>query len=141
MKNEISKWLQFSDNEIGIFQNYFIDYIKENLELFDTEKIYYSGVLSTQIQHEMRVIKSRINGDKNNSDGDINYNNKFIELIQSLPKLVDFIISKFENDFNQLEESKRFDYLIRNKNSYFNLSKEIKQSLIKDFKKIEKQLC
>lgn len=130
MDDQLKNWLCFNDNEIGSFQLYFFEYVKQNRNLFDDEKIYNFAILATEIQYNMRFVKELI---YSNNSVNIPRVITFINIINKFPNLCEFISNKIIDSFNKTDDFKRYEYLNSNQTSYFN---EEKHNIDKYWKKI-----
>jgi hypothetical protein len=128
-------WLQFSDDEIGVFQNYFIDYVKTYIETLDKIKIYQLAIFATETQYQMRILKSRILK-QNKFKYEIDINNVWIDNILSYNNLIEFVVNKFIIEFNKMDLIKQYEYKKCNEYSYFNNTKTVNNKLKKDILKI-----
>lgn len=134
--NDIGKWLAFCDEEIGIFQEYFREYIITFPELFEDPMLAYNlGVLGCETQYQMRLLKARILGEKNEQE--VQSNNRYIKLLNSYPNLITFVCNRFTTDFNEREDIFKTKYLTQIPHSFFNKSGKIKKELCQEILKIE----
>lgn len=124
----IKEWLPFSDDEISIFQFYFFDYMKENEEKISKSNCYLLACLANETQYQMRLLKARINGDRNI---DVKSNNKWIVSILSFDNLVDFILKKIVIEYEKSTLEKQYE-LSKKQYSYFTTSDETKQKIKDD---------
>lgn len=132
-KKEIGKWLQFSANEILIFNTFVHNYLIDNNDKYDKFECYRLGVLCSDIPYQMKVLKSRISGDKN---VDIENNDSFIDLILGYDGLIDYVVENFIKSFNSLDNIKKYEYMNSNLVSYFKNSDHVNLSLINDIEKV-----
>ena len=71
----LREWMPFSDQEISIFQHYFMDYFLENERKLSKKDVYKSACLANETQYQIRLLRARISGDKNIDEVS---NNRFI---------------------------------------------------------------
>lgn len=136
----ISKWLPFSDKEIGTFQPIlyanFTEYVKES---HTKEECFLLGLLSSDFQYRMRCIKqfimdNKVSNSKFSDDKNLRLINTFIDSIYKFDGLVDFIVDKMEKYFNSFNIIDQYNYKKEEPYSYFNLSVEVRESLMSDVK-------
>jgi len=142
MKYTIKEWLAFNDNEIGLLQNFVTNYVVET----DLDKIAACniGILSSQIQYNMRLVKELTYANETKHISEII---TFIAVIDSYKGFALFLKEKLIAYFNKLSPEKRFFYLQKDeyKTSYFGRSEKENASLIESnwrtiFRWIEKYL-
>jgi len=138
--DDIKNWLAFNDNEIGMFQNFTFEYIKENRNIFDSEMIFNLGILCTNFQYMMRFVKE-ITYSKEKSS--IISAKNFITTLAKYPNICVFTKNKFILYFDELSEDDKFEYLKNDKfnTSYFGRSKDDNYKLEElNLKEIKKKI-
>lgn len=132
----ISKWLPFSDREVGIFQhvllNDFTEYIKEE---HTKEECFVLGMLATDFQLRMRCVRAQITDVVHESEKQ--RNKAFITLVYKYEGLVDFIVEKMVKYFNSLNYENQYNYKRDDSYSYFNLTEDQKEAIMKDVELLE----
>lgn len=125
----LREWMPFSDQEISIFQCYFIDYFLENESKLSKIDVYKLACLANETQFQIRLLKARISGDKNIDEVS---NNRFIEILISFDGLIKFIMDKMILGFEKTSIENKYK-LINEHYSYFTASEAIKNSIKQDF--------
>ena len=128
----IAKILPYSDKEIGILQDFFLDWCELNSKELTKKDFYIIAIVSTQLQYNIRILKARINGDDNY---DIESNNKFLEYVSNLNGLIEFVLEKLNKSFNSISLEKQFNYLQETYYSYFNADDKIINEIINEGEK------
>ncbi len=128
----IAKILPYSDKEIGILQDFFLDWCELNSKELTKKDFYIIAIVSTQLQYNIRILKARINGDDNY---DIESNNKFLEYVSNLNGLIEFVLEKLNKSFNSMSLEKQFNYLQETYYSYFNADDKIINEIINEGEK------
>lgn len=127
----IVKWLPYSDREISMFQYFFLEYCEKNNNNFTKNDYYKIAILSTNVQYQMRILKSRINKEFITQE-EIETNNNFISFICSLDGLVEFIIGKMNSYFENLPPDKKYEYIKDSFYSYYSSNDSILDSIKRD---------
>ena len=125
----IAKILPYSDKEIGVLQDFFLDWCELNSKELTKKDFYIIAIVSTQLQYNIRILKARINGDDKH---DIESNNKFLEYVSNLNGLIEFVLEKLNKSFNSMSLEKQFNYLQETYYSYFNADDKIINETIKE---------
>ena len=133
----IAKILPYSDKEIGILQDFFLDWCELNSKELTKKDFYIIAIVSTQLQYNIRILKARINGDDNY---DIESNNKFLEYVSNLNGLIEFVLEKLNKSFNSMSLEKQFNYLQETYYSYFNADDKIINEIINEGEKFLEKL-
>ena len=125
---QLKYWLQFNDNETGILQYFFYDYVKENQMMFDNEKLFQFAVFSTNVQYYLRHLKSLIH-DSEKSES-IKYTKILIDVVQNFPNLCKFTTDKTIENIKSSPDF--YEYLIKDtyKTSYFNLRQVVRRERV-----------
>lgn len=98
----IANFLIFPDQEVASIAPFFIDWVnenKDNLTVMDGLKI---GLSCSEFQYNMRVLRSRVSGDKKLGRGVIDINNKHIDIIESYPEMIKFSLEKYDEMISKL---------------------------------------
>ena len=125
----LREWMPFSDQEISIFQHYFMDYFLENEDKLSKKDIYKLACLGNETQYQIRLLKARISGEKN---VDEKSNNRFIKILMSFDGLVKFVKNKIIEDYENTSFENKFE-LTKYPYSYFSATEAIKDSIKQDF--------
>lgn len=125
----IREWMPFSDQEISIFQHYFMDYFLENESKLSKKDVYKLACLANETQYQIRLLKARISGDGN---VDIENNDRYIKILISFDGIIDFVKDKMIDGFKNTSDKNKFK-LINEYYSYFTASDAIKDSIKQDF--------
>ena len=125
----LREWMPFSDQEISIFQHYIMDYFLENEEKLSKKDVYILACCANETQYQMRLLKSRISGEKN---VDENNNNRYIKILLSFDGLIEFVRDKMILGFENTSVENKYK-LMNEYYSYFTASDAIKDSIKQDF--------
>ena len=125
----LREWMPFSDQEISIFQHYFMDYFLENEDKLSKKDIYKLACLGNETQYQIRLLKARISGEKNIDEVS---NNRFIKILMSFDGLVKFVKNKIIEDYENTSFENKFE-LTKYPYSYFSTTEAIKDSIKQDF--------
>lgn len=125
----LREWLPFSDQEISIFQHYFMDYFLENERKLSKKDVYKLACLANETQYQIRLLKARISGDGNI---DKISNNRFIKILMSFDGLIEFVRDKIILGFENTSVENKYK-LMNEHYSYFTASEVIKDSIKQDF--------
>ena len=125
----LREWMPFSDQEISIFQHYFMDYFLENESKLSKKDVYKLACLANETQYQIRLLKARISG---NGNIDEISNNRFIKILMSFNGLIDFVKNKIVEDFENTSVENKYK-LMNKYYSYFTASESIKDSIKQDF--------
>lgn len=125
----LREWMPFSDQEISIFQHYFMDYFLENESKLSKKDVYKLACLANETQYQIRLLKARISGDSNIDEIS---NNRFIKILMSFNGLIDFVKTKMIQGFETTSDKNKFQ-LMNEHYSYFTASEVIKDSIKQDF--------
>ena len=125
----LREWMPFSDQEISIFQHYFMDYFLENESKLSKKDVYKLACLANETQYQIRLLKARISG---NGNIDEISNNRFIKILMSFNGLIDFVKNKIVEDFENTSVENKYK-LINEHYSYFTASDVVKDSIKQDF--------
>lgn len=125
----LREWMPFSDQEISIFQYFFMDYFLENEDNLSKKDVYILACLSNETQYQIRLLKARISG-----DGKIDEvsNNRFIEKLISFNGLIDFIKNKMISSYEKTSMENKYNFT-KEHYSYFTANESVKESIKKDF--------
>lgn len=127
----LREWMPFSDQEISIFQYYFMDYFLEREDKLSKKDVYRLACLANETQYQMRILKSRISGNKNLDEES---NNRYIRILLSFEGLIPFVKNKILSGFENTSLENKYS-LLNEKYSYFITSEEVKESIKNDFDK------
>lgn len=122
IKDEVKKFLPFTDKERGIFQYYFKDYVKVHEKELTKLECFELAILSADLQYQLRYLTRRIR--KELPEINIDKNDKYFQLLCEYDCLIDFIIKKIKEDFFNKKEEYIYKYKQEYKNSYFNNTEE-----------------
>ena len=125
----LREWMPFSDQEISIFQHYFMDYFLENEEKISKKDVYILACCANETQYQMRLLKARISGDGNVDEKN---NNGYLNILLSFDGLIDFVKNKIVEDFENTSVENKYK-LINEHYSYFTASDVVKDSIKQDF--------
>ena len=125
----LREWMPFSDQEISVFQYYFMDYFLENESKLSKKDVYKLACLSTETQYQMRLLKARISGDVNIDEKS---NNRFIKILISFEGLIEFVKNKMIDGYEKTSVENKFE-LTKQPYSYFSTTDTIKDSIKQDF--------
>ena len=125
----LREWMPFSDQEISIFQYYFMDYFLDNEKNLSKKDIYKLACLANETQYQIRLLKARISGDKNIDELS---NNRFIKILMSFDGLIEFVRDKMILVFENTSFENKYK-LMNEYYSYFTASDSIKDSIKQDF--------
>ena len=121
--------MPFSDQEISIFQYYFMDYFLENESKLSKKDVYKLACLANETQYQIRLLKARISGDGNIDEVS---NNSFIKILMSFDGLIEFVRDKMILGFEKTSFENKYK-LINEHYSYFTASDVVKDSIKQDF--------
>jgi hypothetical protein len=124
----LREWMPFSDQEIAIFQHFFIDYFLENEDKLSKKDVYKLATLASDTQYQIRLLKARISGE----NVDIDSNNNYIKILMSFNGIIEFIRDKMILGFENTSIDNKYK-LMTEHYSYFTASDTIKDSIKKDF--------
>ena len=125
----LREWMPFSDQEISIFQHYFMDYFLENESKLSKKDVYKLACLANETQYQIRLLKARISGDGNIDEIS---NNRFIKILMSFEGIIEFVRDKMILGFENTSIENKYK-LINEHYSYFTASDAIKDSIKQDF--------
>ena len=125
----LREWMPFSDQEISIFQYYFMDYFLENESKLSKKDVYKLACLANETQYQIRLLKARISGDGNIDEVS---NNRFIKILMSFDGLIEFVRDKMILGFENTSFENKYK-IINEYYSYFTASDAIKDSIKQDF--------
>ena len=125
----LREWMPFSDQEISIFQHYFMDYFLENESKLSKRDVYKLACLANETQYQIRLLKARISGDENIDEVS---NNHFIKMLMSFDGLIEFVRDKIILGFEKTSFENKYK-IINKYYSYFTASDVIKDSIKRDF--------
>jgi hypothetical protein len=125
----LREWMPFSDQEISIFQHYFMDYFLENESKLSKKDVYKLACLANETQYQIRLLKARISGDGNIDEIS---NNRFIKILMSFEGLIEFVRDKITLGFESTRIENKYK-LMNEHYSYFTASEAIKNSIKQDF--------
>ena len=125
----LREWMPFSDQEISIFQYYFMDYFLENESKLSKKDVYKLACLANETQYQIRLLKARISGDGNIDEVS---NNSFIKILMSFDGLIEFVRDKMILGFEKTSFENKYK-LINEHYSYFTASDVVKDSIKQDF--------
>ncbi len=125
----LREWMPFSDQEISIFQHYFMDYFLENESKLSKKDVYKLACLANETQHQIRLLKARISGEKNIDEIS---NNRFIKILMSFDGIIEFVRDKMILGFENTSIENKYK-LMNEHYSYFTTSNAIKDSIKQDF--------
>ena len=125
----LREWMPFSDQEISIFQYYFMDYFLENESKLSKKDVYKLACLANETQYQIRLLKARISGDGNIDEVS---NNSFIKILISFDGLIEFVRDKMILGFEKTSFENKYK-LINEHYSYFTASDVVKDSIKQDF--------
>lgn len=125
----LREWMPFSDEEVSIFQHFFIDYFLENESKLSKRDVYKLASIANQTQYQIRLLKARISGDTTIDEG---LNDIFIKNLLSFDGLIEFIKNKMISGYENTSLENKYK-LINKQYSYFTTTDEIKESIKKDF--------
>ena len=125
----LREWMPFSDQEISIFQHYFIDYFLENEDKLSKKDVYKLACLANETQYQIRLLKARISGDGNIDEVS---NNRFIKILMSFDGLVEFVKNKMIEGYEKTSVENKFE-LTKKPYSYFSATEAIKDCIKQDF--------
>jgi len=125
----LREWMTFSDQEISIFQYYFMDYFLENESKMSKKDVYKLACLANENQYQIRLLKARISGDVNIDE---NSNNRFIKILLSFDGLIEFVKNKMLEGYEKTSIKNKFE-LIKQPYSYFSATDAVKDSIKQDF--------
>ena len=125
----LREWMPFSDQEISIFQNYFMDYFLENESKLSKKHVYKLACLANENQYQIRLLKARISVDGNIYE---NSKNRFIKILMSFDGLIEFVRDKMISGFENTSAENKYK-LMNEHYSYFTASDAIKDSIKQDF--------
>lgn len=125
----LREWMPFSDQEISIFQYYFMDYFLENESKLSKKDVYKLACLANETQYQIRLLKARISGDGNIDEVS---NNIFIKILMSFDGLIEFVRDKMILGFEKTSFENKYK-LINEHYSYFTASDVVKDSIKQDF--------
>ena len=117
----LREWMPFSDQEISIFQHYFMDYFLENERKLSKKDVYKLACLANETQYQIRLLKARISGDGNI---DKISNNRFIKILMSFDGLIEFVRDKIILGFENTSVENKYK-LMNEHYSYFTASEVI----------------
>lgn len=126
----LREWMPFSDQEISIFQHYFMDYFLVNEKKLSKKNIYKLACLANETQYQIRILKARISGDKKNVDE--TSNNHYIAMLLSFDGLIEFVKNKMIDGYEKTSVENKFE-LTRQPYSYFSATDAVKDSIKSDF--------
>lgn len=124
---ELGKWLAFSDKECSLLATYFPDFARYNKETLTKEDFYILGVLSCELQYNMRLVKSRII--KEDKPGDKELSDKYLNSLLRFDGLIDFCRNSLISDFEKQDINKQYEYLKGCSYSFFSASKDTKKKI------------
>ncbi len=125
----LREWMPFSDQEISIFQHYFMDYFLENESKLSKKDVYKLACLANETQYQIRLLKARISGDNNIDETS---NNRFIKILITFDGLIEFVRDKMILGFENTSFENKYK-LMNEHYSYFTASDSIKDSIKQDF--------
>ena len=125
----LREWMPFSDQEISIFQHYFMDYFLENESKLSKKDVYKLACLANETQYQIRLLKARISGDGNIDEI---LNNRFIKILMSFEGIIEFVRDKMISGFENTSIENKYK-LMNEHYSYFTASDAIKDSIKQDF--------
>jgi len=132
----ISNFLIFPDQEAASVGPFFIDWVKENednLTVMDGLKI---GLACSEFQYNMRVLRSRINGDKKLGRGVVDLNNKHIDIIESYPEMIKFALEKYQEMISMMPIEVKFGNMHNFITPSYSFTEEVKQEFRDSIRKI-----
>ena len=125
----LREWMPFSDQEISIFQHYFMDYFLENESKLSKKDVYKLACLANETQYQIRLLKARISGDGNVDEKN---NNRYLKILLSFDGLIEFVKEKMIEGFKTTSDKNKHK-LMNEYYSYFTASDAIKDSIKQDF--------
>ena len=125
----LREWMPFSDQEISIFQHYFMDYFLQNESKLPKKDVYKLACLANETQYQIRLLKARISGDGNIDEIS---NNRFIKILMSFDGIIEFVRDKMISGFENTSIENKYK-LMNEHYSYFTASDAIKDSIKQDF--------
>ena len=125
----LREWMPFSDQEISIFQHYFMDYFLENESKLSKKDVYKLACLANETQYQIRLLKARISGDGNVDEKN---NNRYLKILLSFDGLIEFVKEKMIEGFKTTSDKNKHK-LMNEYYSYFTASDAIKDIIKQDF--------
>lgn len=125
----LREWVVFSDQEISVFQYYFMDYFLENENKLSKRDVYMLACLANETQYQLRLLKSRISGD---GYIDEESNDRYIKNICSFKDLFGYVKNKMVVGYEKTSYENKFELSIQ-PYSYFSATESLKDDIKKEF--------